>query len=83
MPGYHAWYGIAKVSLIKSLNRAVLAKSSFTVTFAVGLNGERIPGVSIKVNGQTRITDTVGLAYIELPNGVYSYQASKDGYDDT
>lgn len=83
MPGDHTWEGIAKVSLIKSLNRAVLAKSSFTVTFAVGLNGERIPGVSIKVNGQTRITDTVGLASIELPNGVYTYQASKEGYDAT
>ena len=83
MPGYHTWEGIAKVSLIKSLNRAVLAKSHFTVTFAVGLNGERIPGVSIKVNGQTRITDTLGLASIELPNGIYTYQASKEGYDAT
>lgn len=83
MPGYHTRDGIAKVSLIKSPNRAVLVKSSFTVTFAVGLNGERIPGVSIKVNGQTRITDSVGLASIELPNGIYTYQASKEGYDAT
>lgn len=39
--------------------------------------------ITIRVDGQTCITDSVGLASIELPNGVYTYQASKEGYDAT
>lgn len=56
---------------------------TYTVTFKVYYElGGPIEGATIVVNGETLTTDSLGIATINLPNGDYTYTATKEGYND-
>ena len=53
---------------------------TYPVTFTVTHNSEFVEGATISINSQKLTTNTVGVATIELANGVYPYTVSASGY---
>ncbi|MDY0202302.1 MAG: BspA family leucine-rich repeat surface protein, partial [Tenuifilaceae bacterium] len=59
---------------------ATISFVTYPVTFTVTHNSEFVEGATISINSQKLTTNTVGVATIELANGVYPYTVSASGY---
>ncbi|GEM_PF-539311 len=60
-----------------------IAPETYTVTFRVSSEAGILSGVEIAINGEILITGEDGTAMIELPDGVYPYVATAEGYATT
>lgn len=59
------------------------AVSLYTATFSVTGDGTALSGAEVAITGisTTKLTDVSGDAYFNLPDGAYTYQVSKAGFD--
>jgi hypothetical protein len=81
--GYTPASGTVTVEYAVSESVALYPNNSVAVSFLVVSNGIFIPNASIQINNTTLITNSIGIATIELGHGDYDYIISASGYLNT
>jgi PKD repeat protein len=74
------WPVTGSFTLSEQMSVEVTMQPVYGVTFNVEANQSPIEGANVGIDGRNLLTTAQGIVTLSLPNGVYDYNVSKQGY---